>query len=166
MLFTTLLFTHTKNKLNKFKKEEKGGVLAFWAVLLPVIAILCGLIMDVTRLYVVQQELQSVVDSAALAAANEGLTINDGVNPAYAVIPYAEGKAQAERYFQENFYAMSERAELVKVEYNPEGDVNYSNGKMHVVATIKFKLMVGQLVLPDDPYFYATRHAWATVQPK
>ncbi|MDD9719727.1 pilus assembly protein TadG-related protein [Sulfitobacter sp. PR48] len=57
--------------LQRFRKNEHGGVLLLWAVCVVMILGFFGLIFDVGRLAATQSELQSYADSVSLAAAAE-----------------------------------------------------------------------------------------------
>ncbi|MBL4952120.1 Tad domain-containing protein [Neobacillus sp. YIM B02564] len=166
MLNTMLFLALVKEKAKDFSKNQKGGALALYAFLLPALCILTGLILDMGRTYVIQQQLQSTIDAATLAAANTAVTIDDGLNPPYAVIPTPDGPNAADRYFNENFNKyLKDKAELVEYIKNPnEGDANYSDGKINIRAKVRIKLTVARLVGID--YWETSRESWATAQPK
>src|SRR5689334_13172226 len=49
-------------------KGRRGSAMFFFALLLPVLVMMLGLAIDVTRQYVVQAQLQTAVDGAARGA--------------------------------------------------------------------------------------------------
>lgn len=153
------------SKLSRFVKSTKGGVMVLMAFVLPILIILVGFILDIGRVYVVQTQLQSVLDAATLAAANTGLTINDGTNPPYAVIPTPDGPDAADAFWNNN-KGIINNGNFTEVSYqkNPEGDANYSNGKIHIVATIQIPTTFSKLF--NIYTFTITRDSWATVVPK
>lgn len=156
--------------MRRFLKSEKGNVLPVVAVMLPVLILLGALVLDIGRAYVASQKLQSILDAAALAGANTGVTINDGVNPPYAVIPNPDGPNAATNLFYENYntelkpYVDHSKTSLV---INPEGSANLSNGKIHLVGTIEWKMWFGSFVKPflGKDTIKITRDSWATVRP-
>ncbi|WP_051273713.1 TadE/TadG family type IV pilus assembly protein [Desulfotruncus alcoholivorax] len=56
--------------LVKLIKNQKGALSTTFAVLLPLILIVMALVLDGFRIFVLKHELQSVVDSSALAGAS------------------------------------------------------------------------------------------------
>jgi Flp pilus assembly protein TadG len=55
----------------RFRQEERGAILVFWAIALAMILILVALSFDFGRVASTQSELQSYADQVALAAAGE-----------------------------------------------------------------------------------------------
>lgn len=149
----------------RFVRSERGSILLLMALFIPVALLLGGFVLDVGRAFVVQSELQNILDAATLAGANAGLTVNDGVNPPYCVIPTPEGKDAAQSFFDLNFKKyLASKAELVSLKYNPiDGDVNYSDGKIHMRATIRVPLTLPKMVGLDS--ITLMRDSWATCVP-
>lgn len=55
--------------MQNLKKSKRGSVIVFWAILLPVLLGLAGLVIDIGTIYADRTRIQHIADSAALAGA-------------------------------------------------------------------------------------------------
>ena len=53
--------------MNRQDNRQKGVMLVFTAIMLPIIFILCGLVYDLGYMYVQKSKLQHAADAAVLA---------------------------------------------------------------------------------------------------
>ena len=87
--------------IKKFKDaKEKGAIIVFTALLLPLMMICVGLAFDLGNLYVHKTRLQNAADAAALAGARE-FAVNNETKDSH---PYADAEARtyAEKNAEEN----------------------------------------------------------------
>lgn len=54
-------------RMNRQNNRQKGVMLVFTAIMLPIIFILCGLVYDLGYMYVQKSKLQHAADAAVLA---------------------------------------------------------------------------------------------------
>ncbi|MBO6305298.1 MAG: Tad domain-containing protein [Selenomonadaceae bacterium] len=81
--------------------KEKGAIIVFTALLLPLMMICVGLAFDLGNLYVHKTRLQNAADAAALAGAREFAASNDTRSPD-TVSSHPAADAEAREYAEEN----------------------------------------------------------------
>ncbi|MFE8700945.1 TadE/TadG family type IV pilus assembly protein [Cytobacillus sp. FJAT-54145] len=146
-------------------KSEKGMSLAMWAVLIPVFIFMAGLILDFGRLFLAQQELQNVMDASTLAAANTGVTINDGLNPPYCVLPTPDAPNALNTFFNDNMAPMAADGITIQEQLINDGigDSLYADGKVSLKVRISIPMMFGKLWGLD--FWETTRTSWSQCYP-
>ncbi|MFC6758462.1 pilus assembly protein TadG-related protein [Sulfitobacter porphyrae] len=105
--------------LQRFRKNEHGGVLLLWAVCVVMILGFFGLIFDVGRLAATQSELQSYADSVSLAAAAELDGKSDSIARATSAASSLISDSQT---FGEGAHALDFANDVTLVFYKPGSD--------------------------------------------
>ena len=74
------------NRLRRFARDRRGGVIVWLALAAPALAALCALSVDVARVYNLEAELQTAADAMARAAAVELDGRSDAISRADAAL--------------------------------------------------------------------------------
>jgi len=85
------------------KWRQQGAIIAFTALLLPMIIVGVGLAVDLGNIYVQYSRLQNAADAAALAGATAYADANETVEQ------YPNAKAKSEQYIQGEFHNLKDK---------------------------------------------------------
>ena len=144
---------HPKRSYISIKRHEKGQVLILFAVLVTAGALILALVVDAGVALVANLQLQTAVDAAVIAGANEATVVGDAGGARYELTPSAH--TEAVRILQRNLVSMglSERGvSVTNVAVTLSGDTV----ELSIEATITTYL-IGPLyqAITGDPRFRA-----------
>lgn len=129
-----------KIKIMQKKWRQQGAIIAFTALLLPMIIVGTGLAVDFGNIYVQYSRLQNAADAAALAGARAYAENNEKVDN------HPNADAKAEKYIQGEFHNLKdEQSEKIVDNKNtdrymakPQNNVTYYRVKLYKEVPLYF----------------------------